>query len=74
MGELRSEYEGVVDLTIVPAEETKLRQAELERYNLLSRGHGMIALTRGGEVVFTIGGHNFGRDAIELAIGQVREP
>jgi hypothetical protein len=74
VSELRDEYSDRVDLTVIPAEETKVRQDELERYHLKSRGHGLIAFARSGDPVVTIAGHNFGKEEILMAIGQVVEP
>ena len=73
MSELRNEYAEVVDLTIISPEDTKNRRDELENYHLISRGHGLVALTRGGEAVVTLAGHNFGKDEILMAIQQVAE-
>ena len=57
-----------------PGEETAEREDELERYNLASRSHGLVALDQAGEAVVTIAGHRFGRPEIELAIGQALQP
>ena len=71
---MRGEYQGKVDLTIIPSEETAERGDELAAYQLVSRGHGLVAFTRSGDAVLTIAGHRFGSDEIRMAIGQVIEP
>jgi hypothetical protein len=74
VGELRSEYAGRVEFVVVPAAETKQRQAEIEDYHLAPRGHGLVAFDRAGEAVCTIAGHSYGREEIVMAIGQVLAP
>ena len=73
MGELEREYGDRVDFVIIAAEETKQRGDELERYMLASRSHGLVAFDAAGEVVVTIAGHQFGREEIVMAIGQIAE-
>ena len=69
MSGLEEEYGDEVSFRIVSPEDTAARQAELARYNLLPRGHGLVAFTRGGEAVVTIAGHRVragrGRDGHE---------
>lgn len=74
VGELEKEYGDRVNFVIVEPEDTKARTAELERYQLASRRHGLVAFDASGEVVVTIAGHQFGRDEIMMAISQVAEP
>ena len=74
MGELEQEYGDRVDFVIVEPEDTKARSGELERYQLASRRHGLVAFDAAGEVVVTIAGHQFGREEIVMAIGQIAEP
>lgn len=71
MSELREVQGAAVDFVIVPAAETAMRQAEIERYNLTARKHGLVAFDASGEPVLTISGHTFGRAEIEMAIAQV---
>ena len=71
MGELEGEYGDQVNLNIIPAEETKMRGDEIERYFLTSRGHGLVAFDQAGEAVVIIAGHTFGKPEIEMAIAQV---
>ncbi len=73
MGELETQYGDQVDFVIVEPEETKQRTAELERYLLASRRHGLVAFDAAGEVVVTIAGHQFGRAEIEMAIVQITQ-
>jgi len=73
VGELETEYGEQVDFVIVDAEETKQRADELELYLLASRSHGLVAFDAAGEVVVTIAGHQFGREEILMAIGQITE-
>lgn len=70
VSELRPEFEGQVDLTVVSAEETKASGADLERYNLGSRRHGLVAFDAAGEPVLSIAGHAFGEPEIRMAIAQ----
>jgi hypothetical protein len=74
VGELREEYGDQVDFEVISPEETSAAGEDLARYNLASRGHGLVAITAGGEAVVTIAGHQFGRDEIVMAIEQVVEP
>ena len=73
MGELETEYGNQVDFVVIDAEETKQRGDELELYLLASRSHGLVAFDAAGEVVVTIAGHQFGREEIVMAIGQITE-
>jgi len=73
VGELETEYGDRVDFVVVEAEETQQRKDELERYHLASRSHGLVAFDAAGEVVVTIAGHQFGREEIEMAIGQIAD-
>ena len=73
VGELEKEYEGRVEFEIVSPEETGRRGAELKKYHLASRGHGLVVLAATGEAVMTLAGHQFGRDEILMGIGQVIE-
>ena len=68
VSELRNDYSDRVDLQIVDPQATAGASDELETYNLKSRGHGLVALTRTGEPVYTIAGHNFGEEEIVNAI------
>ena len=72
--ELRAEYGDRVDFEVVSPERTVAARDELERYNLVSRGHGLVAFNAMGEAVVTVAGHNFGREVVELAMGQVIDP
>lgn len=74
VGELQNEYPDRVSFVIVPGAETKQRTAEIERYHLASRGHGLVAFDAAGEPVMTIAGHQFGRDEIVMAIQQATLP
>ena len=65
------EYGDRIDFVVVSADETKRRTAEIERYMLASRRHGLVAFDAAGEVVLTIAGHQFGRPEIEMALGQI---
>ncbi len=73
VGELQPEYEGRVNLTVVSAEETKLRQQEIQRYNLDARSHGIVAFDSNGEPVASIAGHAFGEPEIRMLIAQVAD-
>jgi hypothetical protein len=73
VSELETEYGEQVDFVVIDAEETKKRGDELERYLLASRSHGLVAFDAAGEVAVTIAGHQFGRDEIVMAIGQITE-
>ena len=72
--ELREEYGDRVDFEVVSPEETGAAGEDLARYNLSSRGHGLVAITAGGQAVVTIAGHRFGREEVLMAIAQVVEP
>lgn len=74
VSELREVHGETVDFVIVSPEETAQRGAELERYLLSARRHGLVAFEQTGEPVFTIAGHNFGKPEIELALAQVTKP
>ena len=74
MSELRETHGEKVDFVIVPPEETAQRGAEIERYLLSARRHGLVAFEKTGEPVFAIAGHNFGKAEIEMAITQVAKP
>ena len=74
MSELREVYGETVDFVIVPAEQTKARSDEIERYNLSARKHGLVAFETSGAAVFTLAGHNFGKPEIELAVAQIVKP
>ena len=71
VGELEQEYGDRVDFVIVGAEETRARAAELERYHIASRGHGLVAFDQAGEVVVTIAGHAYGKEEVRMAVKQV---
>lgn len=71
VGELRDVYGEKVDFVIVPAAETAKRGAEIERYNLAVRKHGLVAFDARGEAVLTIAGHTFAKPEIEMAVAQV---
>jgi hypothetical protein len=73
VGELETEYGDQVDFVVIDAEETEQRGDELELYLLASRSHGLVAFDAAGEVVVTIAGHQFGREEIVMAIGQITE-
>lgn len=74
MSELRDVYGEKVDFVIVPAEETKARGNEIERYNLSARKHGLVAFEASGAAVLTIAGHDFGKPEIEMAVAQITKP
>jgi hypothetical protein len=74
VSELREEHGEAVDFVIVSPEETKTRGAEIERYLLSARRHGLVAFEVSGEPVFAIAGHNFGKAEIEVALAQVTKP
>lgn len=74
MGELELEYGDKVNFVIVEPEDTKARAEELERFQLASRRHGLVAFDAAGEVVVTIAGHQFGREEILMAVAQVVGP
>lgn len=72
--ELREEYGDRMDFEVVPPEVTTQAAEELERYNLISRGHGLVAFNAGGEAIVTVAGHDYGREVIEMAMNQVIDP
>jgi hypothetical protein len=74
VSELREVHGDAVDFVIVPPEETAQRGAEIERYLLSARRHGLVAFEKTGEPVFAIAGHTFGKPEIELAIAQISKP
>ena len=71
MSELRETHGETVDFVIVPPEETAQRGAEIERYLLSARRHGLVAFETTGAPVFAIAGHSFGKAEIEMAVAQV---
>jgi hypothetical protein len=66
VGELDQEYEGRIEFTIVPPEETEKRKDELELYQL--GHHGLVILDVEGEPCGALSGHEYGRAEIEAAI------
>lgn len=74
MSELREVHGDAVDFVIVSAAETATRGAEIERYNLVARKHGLVAFDASGEPILSIAGHNFARPEIEMAMKQVAKP
>lgn len=74
MSELREVHGETVDFVVVPPAETAQRGAEIERYLLSARKHGLVAFEKTGEPVFSIAGHTFGKPEIELALAQVTKP
>ena len=71
VSELREVHGDAVDFVIVPATETARRGAEIERYNLVARKHGLVAFDASGEPLLSIAGHDFARPEIEMAIQQI---
>jgi hypothetical protein len=74
VSELRAQHGEAVDFVIISPEETAQRGAEIERYLLSARRHGLVAFAKSGEPVFAIAGHDFGKAEIELALAQVNKP
>jgi hypothetical protein len=70
VSELRETHGDEVDFVIVSPEETARRGAEIERYLLSARRHGLVAFQKTGEPVFALAGHDFGKAEIELAVAQ----
>lgn len=70
VSELRDEYGDQVELTVISAEQTAERKDEILRYNLASRGHGLVGFDAAGEPVASIAGHRFGEDEIRVVIAQ----
>ena len=68
VGELEQEYGDRVDFVIVSAEDTKLRQDEIERFGFAEKMHGLVAFDADGEAECLLPGHNFGKEEIRAAV------
>lgn len=68
MGELAQEYEGRVRFEVVPAEETKQRQDEIDEYGFTAQMHGLVGFDRSGAAAVKMPGHMFGKEEIDAAI------
>lgn len=68
MGDLEHEYGDRVDFTIVPAEETRHRMAEIQAFGFAEQRHGLVGFTADGEALVKMPGHQFGRPEIEAAV------
>jgi hypothetical protein len=66
---LVQEYEGRVRFKVLPAfDEEKRPDPELARFDFGTARHGTVAVSADGEVLFTIPGHEYGRDEIVAKI------
>lgn len=68
MGELEQEYGEQVHFHVVPAEETALRQDEIQEFGFTDLKHGLVVFDASGEPVAKLPGHQFGRAEIEEAL------
>lgn len=73
VGDLENAYGNRVDFTIVPAEETNRRQAEIQAFGFAEQRHGLVGFTADGTALVKIPGHQFGRPEIEAAVQQLLE-
>lgn len=71
MGELEQQYGDRMRFTIVPAEQTAIRQDEIDEYGFTDLKHGLVILSPEGEAVFKLPGHTYGKAEIEAGIEQV---
>jgi hypothetical protein len=71
VGELEQEYGNLVDFVIVPAEETKARQDEIDLYGFTAAMHGLVVFDRDGAPAVKMPGHQFGREEILAAMHEV---
>lgn len=71
MGELEQQYGDRLQFTIIPAEQTALRQDEIDEYGFTDLKHGLVIFAPDGEAVFFLPGHTYGKAEIDAGIQQV---
>ena len=68
MGELEQEYGQEAEFVVVPAEETKERQDEIDLYGFTEALHGLVIFDGQGQAQVKMPGHQFSREEIENAL------
>jgi hypothetical protein len=66
--ELEPEYQDRIDFVVIEAEETALRQDEIDELGFTELKHGLVGFSGSGEAVVKLPGHQFGKPEIEQAI------
>jgi hypothetical protein len=71
VGELEQQYGDRIQFTIIPAEETALRNDEIVEFGFVDQRHGLVIFSSEGEAVFFLPGHTYGKPEIDAGIQEV---